>query len=130
MRSPLAVSPLAVAAVIATAKALVTRDTVICCFGLSATGGSSGPVGQIDDGQVRLGSGLQPGQFCIDSSGAIKDGNGRGCFLTRMFQLRDLTSVQDTDQSIASSTHITATVRYGSKSTTLLFHRFLRHVSP
>ncbi|KAI7968149.1 hypothetical protein EIK77_010319 [Talaromyces pinophilus] len=75
-------STLAAAAVIATANALVARDTVICCFSLSATGGASGTVGQIDDGQTRLGSGLQPGQFCIDSSGAIKDGNGRGCFLT------------------------------------------------
>ncbi|EEA21889.1 hypothetical protein TMatcc_008687 [Talaromyces marneffei ATCC 18224] len=75
-------STFAAAAVIATANALVARDTVICCFSLSAIGGSSGLVGQIDDGQTRLGSGLQPAQFCIDSSGAIKDGNGRGCFLT------------------------------------------------
>lgn len=77
-------STFAAAAVIATANALVARDTPVCCFGLSATGNVTGAVGQIDDGQVRLGSGLSPGQFCIDASGAIKDGNGRGCFLTRM----------------------------------------------
>ncbi|EED16460.1 conserved hypothetical protein [Talaromyces stipitatus ATCC 10500] len=75
-------STLAVAAIVATANAFVARDTTICCFSLSATGSASGTVGQIDDGQTRLGSGIPPGQFCIDSSGAIKDGNGRGCFLT------------------------------------------------
>lgn len=98
------------AAVIATANALVARDTVVCCFGLSATGGASGPVGQIDDGQTRLGSGLPPGQFCIDSSGAIKDGNGRGCFLTRMPQCGSTTTVQNTNQFMVSSTHIAVTV--------------------
>jgi hypothetical protein len=103
-------STLAAAAVIATANALVARDTVICCFSLSATGGASGTVGQIDDGQTRLGSGLQPGQFCIDSSGAIKDGNGRGCFLTRMSQCESTTIKQNTNHLIASSAYITVTV--------------------
>ncbi|OKL56675.1 hypothetical protein UA08_08253 [Talaromyces atroroseus] len=70
------------AAFIATANALVARDTPTCCFGLAATGNATGVLGQIDDGQVRIGSGLPPGQFCIDPSGAIKDGNGRGCYLT------------------------------------------------
>ena len=76
---------LATVAVIASANALVARDTTICCFSLSASGGASGPAGQIDDGQIRVGSGLQPAQFCVNSSGSVTDGNGRGCFLTRMY---------------------------------------------
>ncbi|CRG90119.1 hypothetical protein PISL3812_07160 [Talaromyces islandicus] len=68
-------------AIIATTNALATGNAT-CCFTLSASGGKSGPVGQIDDGQTRIGNGSQPGQFCIDSSGAIIDGKKRGCFLT------------------------------------------------
>jgi hypothetical protein len=104
------ISTFAAAAVIATANALVAGDTVICCFSLSATGGASGPVGQIDDGQARLGSGLQPGQFCIDSSGEIKDGIGRGCFLTRMLNRKVLLLYTMTNCFNASSAHVTATV--------------------
>jgi hypothetical protein len=71
-------------AIVATANSLATGNAT-CCFTLTASGGKSGPVGQIDDGQTRIGNGTQPGQFCVDSSGAIVDGKGRGCFLTRMF---------------------------------------------
>jgi len=70
----------AVAAFAAGAKALVGRSNT-CCFGLTASGGVSGTVGQIGDGQIRVLGGLPPSQFCIDSSGAITDSNGRGCIL-------------------------------------------------
>ncbi|KAJ0421578.1 ubiquitin 3 binding protein But2 C-terminal domain-containing protein [Aspergillus carlsbadensis] len=69
------------AAFAASANALVPRDTS-CCFGLTASGEASGPVGQLDDGQNRIGGDLPAGQYCIDSDGSITDGNGRGCILT------------------------------------------------
>lgn len=65
------------------AHALVTRGDT-CCFSLTASGEASGTVGQLSDGQNRIGdNSLSPAQFCIDSNGAITDGNGRGCILTR-----------------------------------------------
>lgn len=72
------------------ANALVSRGGS-CCFHLDASGGASGSVGQLSDGQNRIGDdSLQPAQFCIDSNGAITDGNGRGCILTRMLHLVSL----------------------------------------
>lgn len=68
------------------ANALVARDNT-CCFHLTASGGASGSVGQLDDGQNRIGGGLPPTQFCIDSNGGITDSSGRGCILTRMLSL-------------------------------------------
>lgn len=73
---------IAAAAIVTAVNALVARD-VPCCFSLNASGGASGAVGQILDGQSRLGGGLSPAHFCIDSSGSITDGTGRGCILTR-----------------------------------------------
>lgn len=52
-----------------------------CCFGLTASGGQSGTVGQLDDGQTRIGGGLPPAQFCMTGS-SIKDSTGRGCIVT------------------------------------------------
>ncbi|KIA75464.1 GPI anchored cell wall protein [Aspergillus ustus] len=69
------------AAFAAGANALVPRDNS-CCFSLTASGGASGTVGQLDDGQNRIGGNLPPGQYCIDSNGSITDGSGRGCILT------------------------------------------------
>ncbi|RHZ53819.1 hypothetical protein CDV55_104116 [Aspergillus turcosus] len=63
------------------ANALVTRDNT-CCFHLTASGGASGPIGQLDDGQNRVFGNLPEGQFCINSNGGITDGHGRGCILT------------------------------------------------
>ncbi|KAL2814271.1 PAP2-domain-containing protein [Aspergillus granulosus] len=71
----------AIAAFAAGANALVPRGNS-CCFTLTASGGASGIVGQLDDGQNRIGGDLPPGQFCIESDGSITDGNGRGCILT------------------------------------------------
>lgn len=60
-------------------QALVSR-TGSCCFTLSSNGS---PVGQLPDGQNRIGDNSLPeGQFCI-SGGSITDGSGRGCILTR-----------------------------------------------
>ena len=63
-------------------NALVSR-TNTCCFGLTASGGVSGTVGQLSDGQNRVGGNLPAGSYCIASNGGITDGAGRGCFLTR-----------------------------------------------
>jgi hypothetical protein len=52
-----------------------------CCFGLSASGAVTGTLGQLDDGQNRVGGGLAPADYCI-ADGAITDGHGRGCILT------------------------------------------------
>lgn len=70
------------AAFAAVAHALVGRSGT-CCFHLTASGGASGPVGQLSDGQNRVGDhSLPPAKFCI-SGGRITDGHGRGCILTR-----------------------------------------------
>lgn len=76
------------AAFAAGTNALVPRQTSGCCFHLTASGGASGPVGQLGDGQNRVGgdsASLPEGQYCISSDGSITDGSGRGCILTRMF---------------------------------------------
>lgn len=71
------------AAFAASANALVGR-TDSCCFKLTASGGASGSLGQLDDGQNRVGdNSLPPATYCIDSTGSITDSNGRGCILTR-----------------------------------------------
>jgi hypothetical protein len=71
------------AALAAGTNALVSR-TDSCCFHLSSSGGASGKLGQLGDGQNRIGdSKLSPAQFCINPNGEITDANGRGCILTR-----------------------------------------------
>ncbi|KAK8223901.1 ubiquitin 3 binding protein But2 C-terminal domain-containing protein [Phyllosticta capitalensis] len=52
-----------------------------CCFDLTASGGVSGTVGQLTDGQNRIGGGYSPTSFCL-SNGGITDSNGRGCIVT------------------------------------------------
>lgn len=65
------------------ASALVTRGQS-CCFHLTASGGASGEVGQLSDGQNRIGDNSLPlGEFCLGPGGTITDGEGRGCILTR-----------------------------------------------
>jgi hypothetical protein len=69
-----------IAAFAAGAQALIGRADS-CCFHLTAPDGT--PVGQLDDGQNRIGdSSLPTGEFCITSDGSITDGKGRGCILT------------------------------------------------
>jgi hypothetical protein len=52
-----------------------------CSFGLTASGKQSGTIGQLSDGQNRIGGGLVPATFTIDNGG-ITDAAGRGCILT------------------------------------------------
>ncbi|RQM05652.1 hypothetical protein DH86_00003451 [Scytalidium sp. 3C] len=52
-----------------------------CTFQLSASGGQSGTVGQLGDGQNRIGGGLPQATYTINN-GAITDSAGRGCILT------------------------------------------------
>ena len=74
---------IAVAAFAAGSNALVGRADS-CCFHLTSTGGASGTLGQLGDGQNRIGdSNLPPAQYCIDANGGITDSSGRGCILTR-----------------------------------------------
>ncbi|KGO63808.1 Ubiquitin 3 binding protein But2, C-terminal [Penicillium italicum] len=71
-----------IAAFAAGTNALVGRSDS-CCFHLTSSGGASGQLGQLSDGQNRIGdNSLSPAQYCIDSKGAITDSNGRGCILT------------------------------------------------
>jgi len=48
---------------------------------LTASGGVSGIVGQLDDGQNRVGGSHPTGSYCNDN-GQIADAHGRGCILT------------------------------------------------
>ncbi|KAL9618380.1 MAG: hypothetical protein Q9160_006888 [Pyrenula sp. 1 TL-2023] len=61
------------------ANPLIPRTS--CCFKLTAAGGATGPVGQLPDGQNRVGGNYPNGTYCIDN-GEITDGGGRGCILT------------------------------------------------
>ena len=59
--------------------AVLPRDQ--CCFSLTASGGASGALSQLDDGQNRIGGSGSEASYCINN-GAITDSNGRGCILT------------------------------------------------
>lgn len=52
-----------------------------CCFSLWAYGGVNGTVGQISDGQNRIGGGYPQAEYCAKGDG-IYDAKGRGCILT------------------------------------------------
>ncbi|KAJ5937513.1 hypothetical protein N7454_003855 [Penicillium verhagenii] len=74
-------STIAIAALVAGANALVGRSDS-CCFQITASGGESGSLGQLTDGQVRLGdTTLSAAEFCISNS-IITDSEGRGCVIT------------------------------------------------
>ena len=89
---------LAVLALAAASNGLVIRDepwyvfrrlrapsrlTLGSCFHLTAYGGPGGSVGQLGDGQNRIGDdSLQEGQYCIGSNSGLTDSEGRGCILT------------------------------------------------
>jgi hypothetical protein len=57
-----------------------------CSFELTASGGESGTIGQLSDGQNRIGGGLPAATFTINNGG-ITDSAGRGCILTRKLTL-------------------------------------------
>ncbi|KAF2159610.1 hypothetical protein M409DRAFT_70921 [Zasmidium cellare ATCC 36951] len=69
----------AVILAVGASAAVVARDQ--CCFQLTASGGASGTVGQLSDGQNRIGGGYPPATYCINNGG-ITDSSGRGCILT------------------------------------------------
>lgn len=78
---------IAVAAFAATTNAFVGRRDN-CCFHLTSSGGLSGDLGQLDDGQVRIGdNSLSASSFCIDANGVITDGAGRGCIITGKYMI-------------------------------------------
>lgn len=52
-----------------------------CCFHLYTHGGVDGSIGQISDGQNRVGGGYPPAEYCFRGDG-IYDAKGRGCILT------------------------------------------------
>lgn len=62
------------------ANALVAREASQCVQ-LQASGGQSGILGQLSDGQNRVHGGQSTGCYCL-SSGGFTDSNGRGCILT------------------------------------------------
>lgn len=62
------------------ANALVARDAPQCVQ-LKASGGASGVLGQLGDGQNRIGGGHDTGCYCL-SNGGFTDSSGRGCILT------------------------------------------------
>ncbi|KAH6639795.1 ubiquitin 3 binding protein But2 C-terminal domain-containing protein [Boeremia exigua] len=62
------------------ANALVAREASQCVQ-LKASGGQSGVLGQLDDGQNRVHGGHPTGCYCL-SNGGFTDSNGRGCILT------------------------------------------------
>ncbi|KAJ5380817.1 uncharacterized protein N7496_003245 [Penicillium cataractarum] len=76
MKSFIAIASLAIGA-----NALVGRSDS-CCFHLTASGDKSGSLGQLSDGQVRVGDdSLSAATFCL-SGGVITDSEGRGCVIT------------------------------------------------
>ncbi|KAK4979434.1 hypothetical protein LTR66_001018 [Elasticomyces elasticus] len=81
MKTPTAMIALTILALLAVVQALVPRGSS-CCFHLNANGGPGGAVGQLSDGQNRIGQGLSAAQYCIDPNGGLTDGDGRGCILT------------------------------------------------
>ncbi|KAI9716202.1 MAG: hypothetical protein M1828_000428 [Chrysothrix sp. TS-e1954] len=64
----------------ASATCLVAR-TDSCCFEIMASGGPGGHLGQLSDGQNRIGQGHSPAKYCLNN-GALTDAHGRGCILT------------------------------------------------
>lgn len=59
----------------------IPRHTCSCKFNLTASGGVSGIVGQLDDGQNRVGGSHPADSYCMDD-GQMTDSHGRGCILT------------------------------------------------
>ncbi|KAF2871685.1 hypothetical protein BDV95DRAFT_607103 [Massariosphaeria phaeospora] len=62
---------------------ILPRDTS-CAFTLTGHGPSSanGTIGQLSDGQNRIGGGRPIGKYTLQDGGVIVDKNGRGCILT------------------------------------------------
>lgn len=69
----------AVAFATAASAAVLPRDQ--CCFQIYASGGVSGLLGQLSDGQNRINGSYAPESYCY-SNGGIIDAHGRGCVVT------------------------------------------------
>ncbi len=66
------------------AGVLQTRQSASCAFGISVSGGVTGSLGQLADGQNRVGPGQSGAQYsmsCSGNGGSITQ-PGRGCILT------------------------------------------------
>jgi hypothetical protein len=90
------------------ANALVAREAAQCVQ-LQASGGASGVLGQLGDGQNRVGGGHPTGCYCL-SNGGFTDSNGRGCILTApttQFQC-DVGATPSTGFAIGSNGGITS----------------------
>ncbi|APA07902.1 hypothetical protein sscle_03g026720 [Sclerotinia sclerotiorum 1980 UF-70] len=72
-------APVSLAFAVSASAASIRRDN--CSFTLTASGGASGIVGQLDDGQLRILGGHPTATFTI-SNGAATDSKGRPCYLT------------------------------------------------
>lgn len=94
--------------------ALLPRQDPQCCFAIAASGGVSGIVGQLYDGQVRVGPDFGGGTFCINN-GAITDSQGRGCILT--YPTTQLQCDQGAVPSIGFSISSTSQILYGGNPT-------------
>lgn len=54
-----------------------------CKFELNAKGGANGCIGQLEDGQCRIGGKYAPATFTLDqTTGILEDAKGRGCIIT------------------------------------------------
>lgn len=83
MRSPIALALFAL--VLTVHSAVLPRNPCYKCQGFTITvsGGVSGPLGQISDGQNRVGPATRnPAKYSLGCNGGITDQNGRGCILT------------------------------------------------
>ncbi|KAF2197613.1 hypothetical protein GQ43DRAFT_424203 [Delitschia confertaspora ATCC 74209] len=84
--STLAISVSALPQVVSIIPAAPSPSAQSCCFQLAAQGPplaptTSGILGQLGDGQVRVGGNYTPATFCMSNSRII-DANQRGCILT------------------------------------------------
>ncbi|KAK6497914.1 hypothetical protein TWF481_012310 [Arthrobotrys musiformis] len=83
MRSTFALSLLSLSASVQ--SLVIPRNTCYRCqdFTISVSGGISGPLGQIYDGQNRVGPNTpDAAKYTLGCNGGITDANGRGCILT------------------------------------------------
>ncbi|KAK6529942.1 hypothetical protein TWF281_009092 [Arthrobotrys megalospora] len=83
MRSTFALSLLALAASVQ--SLVLPRNPCYKCqgFTISVSGGVTGPLGQISDGQNRVGPNTPtPAKYNLGCNGGITDAKGRGCILT------------------------------------------------
>lgn len=64
------------------ASALLIPRTDDCTFEMGASGGCTGCIGQLPDGQNRCGGKYAAASY-IMSNGKIRDASGRGCIVTR-----------------------------------------------